>query len=455
MKQVLLLIGLCIAGFTAFAQPKKVVADKIVGQVGDKIILQSDILNAIADYRRQGQEAQLPENADCSFLEGQLIQKALVLQAEKDSLPVSDEEIEAALDNQIRGFIRAYGSEEVLREVSGRTVYQLKDDFRTAFRERKLADQMRAKIVENIKITPNEVKAYFNRIPTDSLPYYESEIEVSQIVAIPKANAEVEEYITEQLLQYKKQVETGAKRFEQIAREKSDDTETERQGGTLTINRADKKVWDPAFFATVFTLKEGQISNVVKSKFGFHIIQVVSRSGDDAIVRHILRIPPITEDEVALSKAKLDSVRKLLVNGNISFNEAVNKFSDDENAKFNAGAVTNRENSTYLIIDELDKDMVITIRDLKPGEFSKPQVFTDERGQKKVRIVYLKSRSEAHIENLRDDYSKIAQKALEKKKQDALEKWFKDHLPNYYIIIDKDYGHCDNLKEWMEYANTK
>jgi peptidyl-prolyl cis-trans isomerase SurA len=176
MKYLLFFIIGAFTFLQSFAQPKKVVADKIIGQVGDKIILRSDVMNAIADYKRQGQDAQLPPNPECAFLEGQLIQKALVLQAEKDSLVVSDEEIEAALDNQIRGFIQAYGSKEMLEEISGRTIYQLKDDFRGPFREKKMADQMRSKIVDVVKITPNEVKAYFTKIPKDILPYYESEI---------------------------------------------------------------------------------------------------------------------------------------------------------------------------------------------------------------------------------------------------------------------------------------
>ena len=172
-----------------FAQPKKVIADKIVAQVGNKIILRSDIYNAISDYKRQGQESSLPPNPECAFLEGQLIQKALVLQAEKDSLPISEDEIEAALDNQIRGFIREYGSQQVLEEVAGKTVYQIKEDFRQVFKERKLADAMRAKITENTKITPNEVKAYFDKSPKDSLAYYESELELLQIILKGKLKA--------------------------------------------------------------------------------------------------------------------------------------------------------------------------------------------------------------------------------------------------------------------------
>jgi peptidyl-prolyl cis-trans isomerase SurA len=453
MKYSLFFIIGCLTITQTFAQPKKVIADKIIGQVGDKIILRSDVVNAIADYKRQGQEAQLPPNAECAFLEGQLIQKALVLQAEKDSLVVSDEEIEAALDNQIRGFIQAYGSKEMLEEISGRTIYQLKDDFRGPFREKKLADQMRSKIVDNVKITPNEVKAYFNKIPKDSLPYYESEIELSQIVSIPKSNKEVDEYVIKQMYEYKRQVENGVKKFEALAKQFSEDPGSKENGGMYNINRTEK-FWDKDFMNACFRLKEGQISPVIKSKFGYHIIQMVSRAGDDAVIRHILRIPPITEEEILLSIQKLDSVRKNIVAGKLTFGEAVNKHSDDESSKFNGGAITARNGSTYITIDELDKDLVIAIKNLKVGEYSKPLTF-DDRGVKKVRIVYLKTRTEPHQENMREDYNKVAERALDEKKQVTLEKWFKEHLPRYYITIDKEFANCESLGDWWKFASNR
>ncbi|OIR07568.1 chaperone SurA precursor [mine drainage metagenome] len=431
---------------------KKVIADKIVAQVGDKIILRSDVLNAISDAKRQGTEAQLPPNPECAFLEGQLIQKALVLQAEKDSLTVSDDELDAALDNQVRGFIREYGSKEVLEEIAGKTVYQIKEDFKPVFRERKLADQMRNKVLENVKITPAEVKVYFNKIPKDSLPYYETELEVSQILLIPKANKDVDDYVIKQLYDYRRQAEAGTQKFEQLAKLYSDDQGTEKQGGTLSLNRNDKSSWDPTFLSAAFKLKEGQISPVIKSKFGYHIIKMVSRAGDDAVVRHILKIPPVTDDEIKLAINKLDSIRVKLLANQLSFGEAINKYSEDENSKFNGGAIQSRDGSTYITIDQLDKDMVVAIKDLKPGEYSKPQYYIDERGRKLVRLIYLKTRTSPHRENLKDDYNKIAQRALEDKKQEKLEKWFKEHLPSYYISIDKEFEGCASLADWWKYA---
>jgi peptidyl-prolyl cis-trans isomerase SurA len=454
IKKIAAIIGSFLVITSAISQTKKVVADKIIGQVGDKIVLRSEILNAILDYKRGGREAELPPNAECAFLEGQLIRKAMVLQAEKDSLNVSEEDIENELDKRIRASIYNYGGKEALEEIAQRTIYQLKEDFREGVRDQKLEEQMRGKILENIKITPNEVKAYFAKFNKDSLPYYESEVEISQIVSVPKASKEIEEYAIKQLYEYKRQAEAGIKKFEQLAKLYSDDKGTEQMGGILNMNRTAKEM-DPTFTAAAFRLKEGQISPVIKSKFGFHIIKMVSRAGDDAQVRHLLKIPEVTDDEIAISKVKLDSARKKLISGQITFGEAVSKFSDDEGSKFNGGNITSqRDGSSFLSIDELDREMVAILKDLKVGEFSQPQVYTDERGRRNVRIVYLRKKTQPHRENLLDDYNRIADKAIMDKKQKALETWFKEHLPSYYIMLDKDFKACEGLQDWWKYVST-
>ena len=462
MKTLLLSVFAIItcSGLTVTAQSKKVVADKIVGQVGDKIILQSDIMNAMSDMKRQsqGQEnAVLP--TECQLMEGQLIRKALVLQAQKDSLKLSEEEIEATLDNRIRQFVQQYGSKDILEEIAGKTVYQIKEDFKESIREQKLSEQMQNKIVDAIKITPTEVKLFYAKTPKDSLPFYESEIEVSQIVIHPKANKDVEEYVSKQMYDYKKQAEAGGgKKFDQLAKLYSEDPGVKENGGQYSLNRNDKNSWDPAFLSASFRLKEGQISPVIKSKFGLHIILMVSRSGDEAVVKHILRIPPITEEEINDAKHLLDTVRNKLMAGSFSFGAAVSKYSDDENSKFSAGALSGRDAfgspTTFLSIDQLDKDIVVLLKDLKPGQYSQPQVYKDERGRQMVRIIYLRNRTEPHRENLKEDYDRVSKRALEEKKSSALEKWFKDHIPTYFISIDKQYTACKSLEEWRKSAEN-
>ena len=446
MKKIFTLI-LLVSAYSGFSQ-QKVVADKIVGIVGDKIILKSDVFNEILDRRRRGEP--VPDNAECYIMEQILTLKGLVLQAEKDSILVGDEEIDALLDNQIRGFVQQYGSKEALEEVAGRTIYQIKEDFRQSFKERELAKRMRDKIVESVRITPQEVKAYWEKIPKDSLPFYESEVEVCEIVVYPKPARDFEKLSIDELNDYKRQIETGESRIETLARLYSDDPAAKENSGQYALNRTEK-AFDPAFVSNAFRLKEKQVSPVFKSKFGYHIIQMVSRAGDDAIVRHILRIPKITETEINTAIFKLDTVRSRLIAGSLTFGEAASKFSEDENARFTGGC-RQGQNGTYLTIDQLDKDMVLMLDKMKPGEYSKPTLFSDERQKKGVRIVYLKSRTDPHRENLKDDYNRIAQRALEIKKNLALEKWFASKVPTYYIMIDDEIRNCGMLGPWLQYA---
>lgn len=451
IKRFILLPVFVFVLANCFAQ-QKVVADKIASIVGDKIILKSELATAIADVQRNG-GASVDE---CTILDQMLLQKALVLQAERDSVPVSDDEVDAELDQKIRYFINLYGSKDALEQIAQRTVYQLKQDMRPSIREQRLAQAMRQKVVEDIKITPTEVKDYYERIPKDKLQFYESELQLSQIVLYPKPNRDIEKLAIDELNEYKKEVESGAKKFETLASFYSDDPGSKDKGGQIELNRNDSKMWDPVFFATAFRLKEGQISPVIKSKYGYHIIQMVSRNGDDALVRHILRIPQITDPEINEASVKLDSIRNQVVAGNIGFGEAVGKYSDDEMAKSTAGQIMARDGSTFLTIDQLDKDMVLLLKNsnLKPGEYSKPTVFTDERGKKGVRIVLMVSKSEPHRENLKDDYNRVSQRALDEKKNSALEKWFLGKIPTYYIMIDGEYRSCGNLKKWEGNSST-
>ena len=435
-KKILSVILLLLTmTFVAQSQSAKVVADKIAGIVGDRIILQSDIKNSIADIIRQG--GTVPENAECLIMDQAIISKILMLQAEKDSLPVTDEEVEAELDQKIRYYINQLGSQEALEEMAGKTIYQIKDDAKESVKEQKLAAAMQRKIVDNVRITPNEVKAFFDKAPKDSLPFYESELEICQIIIYPKASRDLEQYIIGEMNNYKKQLESKVTTFDLLAKKVSEDPGSKERGGQYQINR-NEKTWDPIFMSTAFRLKDGEISAPVKSKFGYHIIQMVQRNGDDAVVRHILRIPPVTDAEIGQAISKLDTVRSKIIAGTISFNAAATKYSDDETAKFAGPCITNRDGSTYVTIDALDKDLVVMLSKMKVGDFSQPTAYTEEQGKQGVRIVQLKSRSEPHRMNLHDDYSKISQFALEEKKSKTLDNWLKVKIPTYYIMVDPD-----------------
>lgn len=434
------------------AQPAKVVADKILGIVGDRIILYSDIQNTIADAVRNG--GTIPDNAYCVLLEQGLVSKVLMLQAEKDSLPVTDDEVEADLDNRIRRYINSYGSQEELEKIAGKTIYQIKEDARDVVKEQKLAEAMQKKIVSNIHITPNEVKTFFDRIPVDSLPFFESQLEIGQIVFYPKASRELEKYIIDELNRYKKQVESQLGTFDQLAQRYSEDPGSKERGGQYQVNRKDK-TWDPNFLSACFRIKnEGEMIGPIKSKFGYHLIQLVQRIGEDAVIRHILRIPPVTDEEIKQAMSKADSIRAKVLTGQISFAAASTRYSEDDQAKFAGPYFLGRDGAPYVTIDMLDKDLVAMLDKLKPGEFSQAVVF-EESGKKGVRFIHYKSRSEPHRLNMKDDFSKISEMALEEKRQKVLEKWMNEKIPGYYIMIDDEITECEQLNKWKKASSLK
>ncbi len=454
LKNIFTILSLLFAG-TLFAQGQshKIVVDKIVGVVGDRIILQSDVQNALADAVRQGE--QLPPDAACMIMEQSMLSKILALQAEKDSLPVSDEEVEAQLDMRARSWIQQFGSVNAVEEIAGKSIYQIKDDSRPQIKEQMLAQAMQRKIVETVHITPTEVKAFFDKIPTDSLPYLESELEIGQIVILPKAAKEVEEYIYNEMLNYKKQIESGQTTFDALAKRVSEDPGSKERGGAYEINRSDKQTWDPVFLQTSFRLKTGEISMPVKSnRFGYFLITQEDRRGDNAKIRMILRIPPVTETELDGAKKKLDSVRNDILANKINFKQAAYKYSDDEMVKNYGPYILAADGSTYVPIDRLDKEMVATITDMKVGDISQPVSFTNEQGKRGVRLVYLQSRTEPHRMNLKDDYAKLAERALEEKKAKELDNWLAKRIPNYYILVDKEAAkQCTGLQKYQTTEN--
>ena len=453
MKKSLFTLCLFINAFALFAQTKKVVADKIIATVGDKIILKSDIENNIHDMQRQG--LSVPPNATCLLLQQALAMKALVLQAGRDSIPVAEDRVDGEIDNKVRYYLSQYGSKEILEQIAGKTIFQLKEEFKPVIRDQLLAQGERDKIVADVRITPKEVEEYYSKIPKDSLQFYESELEVGQIVIYPKPSRDLENYAIEQLKGYKKEVEDGSKKFEVLASLFTDDPGSKANGGQYEINRNEKQ-WDPVFLSKAFSLKNGQISNVFKTRFGYHIIQMVSRRGDDATIRHILKVPQVSSIEINQAKEKLDSIRTLLVNGTLQFGEAVSKYSEDDNSKFTGGRISGPDGTTFVSIDQLDKDLVLMLKDLKVGEYSKPTEFYDPSGQKKaVRIVEIITKTEPHRENLKDDYDKVSQRALEEKKSELLESWFNKMIPTFYINISKEYQTCPELNEWVEKSTAK
>lgn len=433
-------------GATTLSWGQEKIADKIVGVVGNNIILQSDVdLQYHNDPSLSGVSE---EDAKCNIIYTLLAQQLLVEQAARDSVIVSDDEVETQIDQRIRSFIQRFGSREALEQASGQSIYQLKETYRSFFKDKLTAERMQQKIMDNVKITPSEVNDFFNKIPADSLPMLPATIEMGEIVIKPTIAPEIDQLAKDKLEDIRKDIVSGGKSFSTMASIYSMDP-SRNNGGLLTIN---KKDFDPQFVAAAYRLQPGEVSPVIKTRFGYHIIQMVRRMGDEAQVRHILIIPEVTSVGIDRTMKKLDSVRADLIAGKIAFPQAVGKYSTDDMAKMTGGMILDsRTGSADLELNNLsDPDVVKAAGTLKVGEFSQPQVFRDAQTQvQQCRILYLKSRNTPHRLNLKDDYNLIQQKALAKKQNDFLFNWVKDKSKDYYIHVALEYQSCQELKDWQ------
>ncbi|XZF13803.1 peptidylprolyl isomerase [Chitinophagaceae bacterium MMS25-I14] len=428
-------------------------ADKILAVVGrNRIILQSE-LEAQAAQARQQNPDQYNDTIKCGILQQMILSKMLMEQAERDSLLVSDEDVEAQLDNKIRYFIQSqFGTKEKLEEMMGKTVYQIKEDNKDAVREQMMAEKVQSKILEHVFITPTEVKAFYEKY-RDSLPYFPAAVEIGEIVVDPPVSPEMSEYARKKLEDIRNQIVKEGKSFETMAGIYSDDPGSRDNGGRYDgVTRTGGFAQE--FVTAAFKLKDGEISQIVKTSFGYHIIQMIHRRGEQVDIRHILITPERTSADFKAAMEKLDSVRAELISGKINFPQAVGKYSTDDATKLTGGMITDqRTNSTQLQIDQLDPTLALMVDSIKLGTYSQPQQFTKANGEKSCRIVYMKDRTEPHKANLKDDYNRIQEVALAQKKNQKIQQWLEDKLPSYYLKIDPEYSGCNVFKPWQKYIS--
>ncbi len=427
--------------------------DKIIVKVGkNRIVLMSDLEMQLAQAVQQ-----MPESSEdslrCALLHRMVLEKMLMEQADRDSVNVSDDDVEGQLDNRIRYFTQVYGSKEKLEQISGKTIYQLKEDYREIIRDQMMGEKVQGTILEHVKITPAEVDAFYKRIPKDSLPLFPSSVEVGQIVIEPPVSLEMEEYAHQKIEDIRKDIISGKMNFETAAGFYSDDPGSRDNGG-LYEGVEKNGPFAPEFKAAAFRLQNGEISPIVKTTFGYHIIQMVNRKGDAADLRHILIKPTVTSSDYNKALAKLDSIRKIIISGKMTFPEAVGKFSTDEGAKRNGGMVSDpATGSTILDETKLDQGMVLMLDTLKVGEYSGAHIYMNEQREKSCRIVYLRNRTAPHAANLKDDYGKIQEVALAQKKQNKLQSWVVSKVPSFYLWIAPDYRNCELIKDWVNWDN--
>lgn len=454
MNRIIAAIVLGLMMLTQIATAQKQVVDELIANVGTEIVLLSDLEEQYSLLLAQ--QGTLPPDARCAILEQLLTQKLLVNQAKLDSVEVSDDEVEAQLNARIEQIL-SYMNNDVrqFEEYYGQTIAEVKEAFREDLRDQMLAERMRSQIVADITVTPSEVVEFYNRIPHDSLPYFNSEVEVSEIVVKPQPNAEEKAEARQQLEELRRRIVEGGEDFGELARKYSDDFGSARLGGDLGWAKRGKFV--PEFEAAAYRLEPGEISDIVETEFGYHIIQLLERRGNQIHTRHILIKPRISQADVERAIALLDSVRMLVLADSMSFSEAVKRFgTDDVQSYNNDGRMVNpRTGNTFFEIADLDPDVYFAIDTLEVGGVTQPFTFTAPNGEKWVRIVKLESRSEPHRASLSLDYAKIRKAAIEAKKNEYLYNWVMRTIRNTFIHVDQRFlDMCPNLGPWVTTSGT-
>ncbi|NNF34292.1 MAG: peptidylprolyl isomerase [Saprospiraceae bacterium] len=431
---------------TTITAQKAYVLDKVVATVGNEYILYSDIEEEFSFAKTQ--DASIDESAKCNIIDGLIAQNLIIHHAKLDSVEVTDEEVEAELDARFSNILRNMGNDEqFFKEYYGATPAEMKERYRDDQKQVILAQRMQMGLISTVDITPEEVKKYFYGIPSDSLPYLDAEVEIGEIIIAPVVNSTERKKSLDLITSIKEKLDNGEATFEELAGQYSMDGSREK-GGDLGFAKRGSYV--PEFEAVAFTLEEGEISDIVETEFGFHIIKFVERRGLNVRVKHILIRPEITPPDLELAKIKIDSVKNLIQRDSLDFQTAVRRFSMNKVQSYsNAGRVLNPKTGTaFFETDDLDPDTYFAIVDLEVGDVSEPYEI-DVRGEKMFRIVHLQSKTRPHKASLEQDYDKISFYAKESKKSEYFAEWIQGKMDETYIRISEDFSHCPDLKQYV------
>ena len=456
MKKHWIIIALMLLALPMMAQNRQPqVIDKVVAVVGKNIILQSDIENQYIQYRMQGLTDGTEKEVRARILEDLLLQKLMLNQAEMDSITVTDDQVEAQMDQRIRYFVTRLGSQEKLEEQFGKSMSEIKEEVRQAVKDQMLQEQVQAKIMQNVVVTPKEVKDFFNDIPNDSLPLIQPEYEIVQIVKRPPVSIDEKLQVKDRLYQIRKRILEGESSFSTMAVLYSEDPGSARQGGELGF--AGKGVYATEFENVAFNLHDGEISDVVETQFGFHIIQLIERRGETINCRHILLTAKVPVEALEKAQNQLDSVAQLIRNGDMTFEEACKKFSDDD-SKNNGGYLTNAgTGGNWLSLKDMQqleaeypeyKNLAFVVSRLEVGEVSDPLPMTTNENNDAFRLIMVKRKTEVHQANLKDDYTLIQNWAIGQKRQEAIGKWVSNKAAKAYIRLDDAYKNSDFYYDW-------
>lgn len=438
------LAGCLALAFSAAGQQRTSrVIDDIVVKVDNQIVLRSELETALAQVAAEGQSV-TPE-LRCNVLQSLLMNSLMLARAEIDSVMVEEDRVVSELDRRMAYFVQQIGSEERLEEYYNKSLRQLKDDLRRQVKDQLTVQKMQAELTEKITITPNEVKKYFNKIPKDSLPYFSTEVEIGQLVKLATIDRKEKDAVRVRLEEIKKRIQ-GGEDFAALAKQYSEDPGSGQAGGELGFHK--KRELVPEYEAAALKLEPGQLSDIVESQFGFHLIQLIERRGEQYNTRHILLKPTSTDLDLEATAQDLEKIRQRILADSVTFAKAAKDFSDDAISKNNGGLLANpQDGSTFIPLDKVDPGIFFTIDTMKVGSITKPLPYRTEDGKQAMRILYLKSNLAPHQANLKDDYQKIAAAALNEKRQNALNNWFNKNKSTVFIDIDPEFNSCNILQE--------
>jgi peptidyl-prolyl cis-trans isomerase SurA len=371
--------------------------------------------------------------------------KLMLAKAEIDSVVVLDAEVDANTKNRMDMILSQSGKPvDELEALYGKTMEQIRLELREQIREQMIVSEMESQMTKNLKVTPAEVRRFFNQIPADSLPYFSASVEVGQIVKIADINEAQKNATKSELINIRNQILSGED-FATLARKYSDDPSVVSNGGDMGWVGRGRMV--PEFEAMAFKLKPNEISMPFESDFGIHIMQLLERRGNEYHSRHILISPEPSADDIAKATSFLDSIRTLIVNDSIKFERAAKEFSDDVETKGNGGFFSDRDNNNRILVDELDPVVFFNIDTMKVGSVSKPITYRTDAGKDAVRIFYYKNRIPPHVASLQEDWTRIQAATLNEKKDKLLQKWFQKARKDVFISIDSTYDYCGILDE--------
>lgn len=440
---LVMICGISLAGLQA--QP--MVVDKVIAKVGSELVLLSDLEDQYQYIVKQ--EADVPREAKCNIMENLIAQKVIVYQAKVDSVEVSDAELDAQLDYRFESILRQMnGDEQFFKDYYGVTISEMRERVRDDQEQQILSEKMQGSLIGSVRITPKEVEEFYLSIPKDSLPFLNAEVEISELVMTPQVSDAERTKSLDKITQIKEDIINGTITFEEAAKKYSSDGSSAK-GGDLGF--AKRGVYVPPFEAAAFQLKKDEMSDIVETEFGFHIIQLIERRGNSIHVRHILISPKITSADEELAQQVLDSIRNLVVLDSISFEKAVKRHSIKDIPSYgNSGRVKNpKTGNTFFETSDLDPDIYFEIIDLDPNQISNVFEVKDLRGAKQYKIIKLISESKPHKANLEQDYNKIALFAKQSKKNNYFNDWVSKKLDETYIKVDRDFNYCDNLVKWL------